>query len=342
MCCLLCCACADTKEFTYTAAGMTIRGGQEEQLQEERRRRTLILFDFDHTLIDVNSDTWILQQISPRLHEHMLRRRRQDGVQWTALMDECIGMALSMERETAESIKNRFRGVQIDSSMKRLLSMASRCESIHVAIVSDANQHYIEWILEWNGLLHCVDEIVTNPSVLLDTTTTMVTTVKDDGDGGGGGGAAAHSSMRVLPLYGRSKEQEHRCDRGCPANMCKADILVQLCRGERFDIAKCPAEALLPLHDERMSDAVVYDSILYCGDGSNDHHPCTILRASVDHVLAREGYSLMKMITSKGEHGSVVANVHSWSTYDELAGLIASLVPDLSCQSGETLRESIV
>jgi trehalose-6-phosphatase len=47
----------------------------------------VLLLDFDHSLIDANSDPWIVSQLRPELSEVMRALRKQPEYQvWTLLM----------------------------------------------------------------------------------------------------------------------------------------------------------------------------------------------------------------------------------------------------------------
>lgn len=76
--------------------------------------------------------------------------------------------------------------------MAMWLWLCFRCD---MKIVSDANQFFIETILEQHGLLGCFSEIFTNPTLV------------DEG------------VLRILP-YHASTSSPHACNL-CPSNLCK-------------------------------------------------------------------------------------------------------------------------
>ena len=49
--------------------------------------RTLLVFDFDWSLAEENSDTWVLQQLGA---EEFYKAGRAAGTPWTKLMDQCL------------------------------------------------------------------------------------------------------------------------------------------------------------------------------------------------------------------------------------------------------------
>ena len=61
-------------------------------MASREKKRTLFVFDFDLTLVDDNTDTWIMS-ICPELqiHENLRSLRRQFGC-WTDLMDHVFSL----------------------------------------------------------------------------------------------------------------------------------------------------------------------------------------------------------------------------------------------------------
>jgi pyridoxal phosphate phosphatase PHOSPHO2 len=103
----------------------------------------------------------------------------------------------------------------------------------------------------------------------------------------------------------------HDCQRKCPANMCKSHILKR-------------ARQELSLGDEAGDVRTIY-----IGDGSNDLCPSLSLLPS-DLVLARDGYSLQKLIAkAKNEpeekSEKVTARVKTWTTQRELGEMLLQL-----------------
>ncbi|KAH7290661.1 hypothetical protein KP509_30G058200 [Ceratopteris richardii] len=91
--------------------------------------------------------------------------------------------------------------------------------------------------------------------------------------------------LRIQPYW---KSPAHQCPL-CPSNMCKGMIL----DGIRTDP-----------HFEN------YQTI-YIGDGGGDYCPSLRLHCG-DHVLARQGYPLLRLLESTNQR--IKAQVHSWSS----------------------------
>lgn len=52
--------------------------------------RALLVFDFDWSLVNENSDTWVLKQLRPELLGELGQGQR-NGLGWTKLMDSMFG-----------------------------------------------------------------------------------------------------------------------------------------------------------------------------------------------------------------------------------------------------------
>lgn len=89
---------------------------------------------------------------------------------------------------------------------------SARALGCDLKILSDANQFFIEKILDHHGLLGCFSQIITNPSFV-------------DGEG----------KLRIFPFHDLSSPP-HGCHL-CPANLCKGLVIEQIRaenRGKRF------------------------------------------------------------------------------------------------------------
>uniref|UniRef100_A0A2N9F755 Uncharacterized protein n=1 Tax=Fagus sylvatica TaxID=28930 RepID=A0A2N9F755_FAGSY len=159
--------------------------------------RVVVLFDFDKTMIDCDSDNWIVDELGvTELFTQLL-----PTLPWNSLMDRML-MELHSQGKTiediAECLKKAPLNPRIISSIKS--AHASGCD---LRIVSDANVFFIKTILEHHGLLNCFSEINTNPSFI-------------DKEG----------RLRVLP-YHDFNSPPHGCTI-CPPNMCKGLIMEKI------------------------------------------------------------------------------------------------------------------
>ncbi|KAK9208722.1 hypothetical protein WN944_001082 [Citrus x changshan-huyou] len=158
----------------------------------------VVVFDFDRTLIDGDSDNWVVTQMGLT---HLFNQLRST-LPWNSLMDRMM-KELHSQGKTVEDIANCLRQCPLDSHVAAAIKSAHSL-GCDLKIVSDANQFYIETIMEHHGLLGCFSEIYTNP-----------TCVDEQG------------RLRILP-YHDSTLSHHGCNL-CPSNLCKGFVLDHVC-----------------------------------------------------------------------------------------------------------------
>lgn len=155
---------------------------------------TVILFDFDHTLIDCNSDPWVVDQLGATQLMNSLMR----VLPWTSLMDRMM-LELHQQGKTVGDIEQSLKTIPVCLEMIRAIKSAHSL-GCDLRIVSDANSFYIKTILENYDLLQYFSEIHTNPASV-------------DNDG----------RLRIFPYHSYTVAA-HGCEL-CPANMCKGAIV---------------------------------------------------------------------------------------------------------------------
>lgn len=125
--------------------------------------RRLFVFDFDHTLIDDNTDTWIME-VRPelRLREGLRALRRQFPC-WTDLMDDVFSKIHRAGCGKEEILEHVGRLRFYEQSTKAVKAVADSANA-HSIIISDSNSVFINQILSREGLqAHC-SHIFTNPA----------------------------------------------------------------------------------------------------------------------------------------------------------------------------------
>ncbi|KAM7276411.1 hypothetical protein ACFE04_018277 [Oxalis oulophora] len=155
---------------------------------------TTVVFDFDRTLIDDDSDSWVIAQMGLTPLFNQLR----DSLPWTTLMDRMME-ELHSQGKTVHDIKECLKRIPLHPRIIAAIKSAYAL-TCDLKIVSDANKFYIETILENHGLLECFSEIYTNPVV-----------IEHDG------------RLRIFP-YHKSSLSSHGCNL-CPPNLCKGLVL---------------------------------------------------------------------------------------------------------------------
>lgn len=218
--------------------------------------RTLFVFDFDHTLVDDNTDTWVLR-VRPALGllenlaaamqtEVAVGEGRKQRPCWTELMDSALGRIHAAGCGSEELLAHMRRLTMFEEALKavRAAREAVRGARDQIIIISDSNSVFIETVLRKSGMEDAFGEVFTNPAHF---------------DPSGRLHVSPHSTSKCA-----------RCV-GSPG-MCKGDILTSY-----------------------LSKQGGFDRIVYVGDGRNDVCPCLRLMER-DHVVCRKGYALARAL----------------------------------------------
>ncbi|WCJ42647.1 Pyridoxal phosphate phosphatase-related protein [Euphorbia peplus] len=158
---------------------------------------TVVVFDFDRTLIDDDSDRWVVTRMGLTSFFNHLR----PTLPWNSLMDRMM-KELHLQGKTPNDIVHCLNQMPLHPRVTETI------KSIHalgcdLRIVSDANQFFIEKILDHHGLLGCFSQITTNPA-----------SVDDQG------------RVRISPYHDFSSSP-HDC-RLCPSNLCKGMVVEKI------------------------------------------------------------------------------------------------------------------
>ncbi|KAF9957541.1 hypothetical protein BGZ72_001686, partial [Mortierella alpina] len=102
----------------------------------------LACFDFDWSLIETDSDRFVIQSLSPELRLKL----DTSPMQWTDLQNECLKDFYD-QGGSGQVVRDALTKVPLDSDMIRA------CQLLHakgwtLVIVSDANSVYIDGILQ--------------------------------------------------------------------------------------------------------------------------------------------------------------------------------------------------
>ncbi|CAH2037112.1 unnamed protein product [Thlaspi arvense] len=160
-------------------------------------KNIVVVFDFDKTIIDVDSDNWVVDELGfTDLFDQLL-----PTMPWNSLMDRMM-KELHDHGKTIEEIKHVLRRIPIHPRVIPAIKSAHAlgCE---LRIVSDANTFFIETIVEHLGISEFFSEINTNPGL-----------VDEQG------------RLRISPYHDFTKSS-HGCSR-CPPNMCKGLIIERI------------------------------------------------------------------------------------------------------------------
>ncbi|VFR00187.1 unnamed protein product [Cuscuta campestris] len=160
--------------------------------------RVVVLFDFDKTIIDVDSDNWVVDELGFASLFHRLL----PTMPWNSLMDTMM-KELRDHGKTVNDIEQVLKRIPIHPRIVPAIRTAHAL-GCDLRIVSDANLFFIETILEHLGIKECFSEINTNPGFV-------------DSEG----------RLRIFPFHD-FHSSPHGCNNRCPPNMCKGKIIERI------------------------------------------------------------------------------------------------------------------
>ncbi|KAI6032843.1 phosphatase phospho-type [Pisolithus orientalis] len=157
-------------------------------------QRQLVVFDFDWSMADQDTDRWVFEVLAPDIRRKM--KSLKDEIQWTDLVAQSLE-ELHQRGKTKEDIEYALRIMPFHPAMVRAISNLKNAFSPTTTFfcLSNANSVFISTILESKGLLNVFEEIITNP-------------------------ASFEPSGEVDPTG-----PQHLCKVGCSPNMCKGEEL---------------------------------------------------------------------------------------------------------------------
>lgn len=220
----------------------------------------LVVFDFDKTIVDCDSDNWVVDALgATRRFDELLRH-----LPWNHAIDAMMG-ELHSEGKTAEDIRGSLRRAPLSPHVVAAIKTAYAlgCE---LRILSDANAFFVDTILAHHGLADYFSGTDTNPAHVDAAGRLRIRPYHEFG-------AAAHGHGCALPT--------------CPPNMCKGKVMERILLQEEAAAAAAAASA-----KSRRRRAVVY-----LGDGRGDYCPSLKLRGG-DYVMPRAGHPLCDLIAA--------------------------------------------
>ena len=157
----------------------------------------LLVWDFDWSLINENSDTYVLKLDASGALRSAIEQRLDDGAEWTPLMDWLLGELHALGVRPA-ALTEALGEIPVLAGALDAVECASSL-GVEQRILSDANSVYISEILAARGISDYFTAVETNPAWF-------------DGDG----------RLHVRPHQGDASA--HGCPH-CPPNLCKGRVL---------------------------------------------------------------------------------------------------------------------
>jgi len=161
-------------------------------------KRQLVVFDFDWSLADQDTDRWIFEVLAPDLRRYMKTAKLQ--VQWTDLVASSLEK-IHARGITRQQIEDTLISMPFHPAMVRAVSKLKAEGKTSFLCLSNANEVFINTILKSKGLENLFDEIITN--------------------------RAEWDASGLLKLRRRVDPNgpQHSCKVGCSPNMCKGEEL---------------------------------------------------------------------------------------------------------------------
>lgn len=120
----------------------------------------LVVFDFDHTLVDGNTDTWVTK-LSP-MAKTAISENCKKQMCWTNIMQNVFTI-LHQENFSQQDYENCLKSLQFIEGMKETCEFVME-NNIPCIIISDSNTYFIDHLLVRDGLNKVFCEVYTNPA----------------------------------------------------------------------------------------------------------------------------------------------------------------------------------
>lgn len=155
----------------------------------------VVVFDFDKTIIDLDSDNWVVDEFGASdMFDQLV-----PTMPWNTVMDTMM-KEIHARGKTMQDIEQVLKRAPVIPGVVPAIK-AAHALGCDLKIVSDANLFFVETILEHSGIKDCFSEINTNPSY-----------IDDEG------------KLRICPYH----DFDHKCKYPCPPNMCKGLVIERM------------------------------------------------------------------------------------------------------------------
>ncbi|KAG0005116.1 hypothetical protein BGZ65_011953 [Modicella reniformis] len=169
--------------------------------------KRLVVFDFDWTLIEADSDYWVVEKLGGDLAQ--AQQDLVQEVQWTDLQDQLL-RELHSRGITRQDLEKTLRKIPFTIEMITALRMM-KSQGAELCILSDANTFYIDTILKAYEIDQLFTKVITNPAHFDD-----------------------RGRLRIERFHGLDKDP-HGCPMPCHENLCKGRELQKLIDSQLWD-----------------------------------------------------------------------------------------------------------
>ncbi|CAE8603495.1 unnamed protein product [Polarella glacialis] len=251
--------------------------------------QTLVVWDYDWSLINANSDTYVVEQLRPELLGNF--DAPGASIAWTQLMHEQVG-ALHASGVSRAQLESCVAAVPVHEGCLRAIRLAAPLAE--QVVLSDANTVFIESFLLRAELRQCFKEVITNPAEFDD-----------------------QGRLHIRPYHGGP--QHHGCPL-CPANLCKGQVLERLRSTlgaeSRVIYVGDGGGDFCPACDLRAGDALLVRSP---PSPPLDHF-------GLKRRLEKSLQVGRQEVTRKGTPAAVAADIHPWHSGDDVFAILSKLL----------------
>lgn len=122
--------------------------------------RKLVAFDFDHTVVDDNTDIVVRDLVDKtKISDDVKKLYKHSG--WTAYMQEIFHI-LHANEITKAQMKTAIEQIPEVAGLKDLIQRLHETGFVDVIIISDSNSVFIDYWCKYNGIDEFIKKIYTN------------------------------------------------------------------------------------------------------------------------------------------------------------------------------------
>ncbi|KRX05620.1 HAD-like domain [Pseudocohnilembus persalinus] len=163
----------------------------------QKLKKNLFIFDFDHTIIEDNSDTTIFDLIDDKEKIKQMYKQVPDK-SWTLFVNRVLDYMFTDLKIDATRLMEfqQSNRILLTQGMEQLLKYITDDQGSNDAIiVSDSNTYYIQWILQKFNINNIFNGIYTNQGYIDE-----------------------NKLLKITPYH------QHMCQE-CPSNLCKQQVV---------------------------------------------------------------------------------------------------------------------
>lgn len=121
--------------------------------------RKLVAFDFDHTVVDDNTDIVVRDLVKTKISDEITKLYKKSG--WTQYMQE-IFYLLHADGFTKAQIQRTIEGIPEVAGLVTLLKRLRDTGTVDTIVISDSNSEFIKFWCDYNGVSPYINRIFTN------------------------------------------------------------------------------------------------------------------------------------------------------------------------------------